>query len=49
MDKSRILAGIFVTRLLPDPDKNSHLNGCHGSVIFSSRALITGGLKMVLP
>jgi hypothetical protein len=43
MDQSRVLAGIFVVKLLPNPDKNSHLNLCNGSIIFFSRTLIREG------
>jgi len=39
MGQSRVLAEIFVAKLLPNPDKNSPLNLCHGSIIFSSRTL----------
>jgi len=43
MSQSRVLAEIFVVKLLPNPHKNSHLNFCHGAIIFLSRALIREG------
>jgi hypothetical protein len=43
MGRSRVLAEIFVVKLLPNPDKNSPLNLCHGSIIFFSRTLIREG------
>lgn len=39
MGKSRVVAEIFVAKLLPISDKNSHFNFCNGSIIFPSRTL----------
>ena len=43
MGQSRVLAGIFVAKLLPYSYKNSHLNSCNGSIIFPARTLIREG------
>lgn len=34
MDQGLVLARIFVAKLLPNSDKNSHLNFCSESTLF---------------